>query len=98
MEDSDIVAEFRDGNLITEAGDIYAVPKSIQAYPAVTEDVTEQVIEYQTTTMTHEQKIEQNEELKKEMGSDFEKRKGETRTQWFERRKEYYINWKKRTK
>jgi len=71
-----------------------------QVVPEVSDvpESAEQVIEYQTSTMTHEQKIEQNQELKKEMGSDYEKRKGETYAQWKERRKQYYINWKKRTK
>ena len=64
---------------------------------AVTEDVTEDVKEsargYQTETMTNEEKIKQNEELKKVMGSDYEKRKGETYAQWFARRKQYFIDW-----
>jgi len=71
----------------TEVPEVSDVPES-----------AEQVIEYQTDTMTNKQKIEQNEELKKEMGSEYDQKvdEGETYPQWFERRKEYYINWMKK--
>ena len=67
----------------------------------VKEDVKEQVIEeYQSSTMTNEEKIKQNQELEKEMGSEYKQKvdEGESYAQWYDRRKKYFIDWKKRTK
>jgi hypothetical protein len=55
---------------------------------------------YQTATMTNEEKIKQNQELEKEMGSEYKQKvdEGESYAQWYDRRKKYFIDWKKRTK